>query len=154
MTLVEVHLIGIPLDVHREAAEHSAEVLREFSHLAEGPAASHAPARLIELNRVLQERFGGFTQAASAELDAALAERRPSLDLVFSVPSEVGQGARDLAELWDEVDRYCEEGDYLLALRTPPRAVAYRRWFLEEFERQAAGEPATSWPDWERAAAG
>lgn len=154
MNLVEVRLVELPLDLHREAAEHSAEVLREFSHLAEGPSASHAPARLVELNRVLQVRFGGFTESTSSELDAALADQRRSIDLVFTLPPDVGQAAQELADLWDEVDRYCQEGDYLLALRTPPGPRAYRSWFLREFVRQAAGEPPTSWPEWERASYG
>lgn len=151
MSLVEIHLLGVPLGLHRATVEHSAEVMREFSHLVEGPTASHAPARLIELNRVLEERFGPFTRATTDELEEALASGRESVDLVFRLPAEAGAAARQVGELWEEVDRYCESGDWLLALRTPPDARLYRDWFLGEFARQAAGETPTSWPDWSTA---
>lgn len=151
MSLVEVSLLGVPLGLHRVTVEHSAEVMREFSHLVEGPTASHAPARLIELNRVLEERFSPFTRAATDELEEALASDRDTIDLVFSLPAEAGEAARQVGGLWEEVDRYCENGEYLLALRTPPEARLYRDWFLGEFVRQVAGEAPTGWAEWRAA---
>lgn len=146
--LGEVHLMRIPLDIHRQTAEHSSEVMREFAHLAERGADSHVPSRLISLDRALQERYAGFTNTTSSELDEAVARGDAEIDLTFTLPKDSGQAANELGEMWDEVDRYCEEGKYLLALRTPPLLVAYRRWFLGEFSRQASGEPPRSWPDW------
>jgi hypothetical protein len=146
--LVEVHMLRIPLDIHQQATEHTSEVLREFGHLAEASSDSHVPARLIALDRALQERYTGFTDETSNELDEAIARGETELDLTFTLPRDVGGAAGELDEMWDEVDRYCEEGRYLLALRTPPLVVAYRRWFLGEFTRQASGEPPLSWPDW------
>jgi hypothetical protein len=146
--LVQVHLLGIPLDVHQQATEHTTEVMREFGHLAEASTDSHVPARLIALDREMQEWYTGFTEATSNELDEAIARSDRELDLTFTLPRDVGGAANELSEMWDEVDRYCDEGRYLLALRTPPVVVAYRRWFLGEFSRQAAGEPPLSWADW------
>lgn len=143
--LVEVRLEGLPVAVHQRAAEHSADVMREFTHLLEGPDSSHAPARLITLNRQIAERYSGFTQAAVIELDDAIARGQSTMDLVFAVPPHVADATRQLSALWDEVDRYCEAGEYLLALKTPPLALAYRRWFFGEFERQVAGEPPVPW---------
>jgi hypothetical protein len=146
--LVEVHLLRIPLDIHRRTTEHTSEVMREFGHLAEGGTDSHVPARLISLDRVLQERYAGFTDSTSSKLDDAIAGGDTELDLTFTLPKDSGQAADELHEMWDEVDRYCEEGKYLLALQTPPLLAAYRRWVLGEFSRQACGEPPLSWPDW------
>lgn len=146
--LVEVRLLGIPLDIHQQATEHTSEVMREFAHLSEASADSHVPARLIALDQALQQRYTGFTDATSNKLDEAIARSDSELDLTYTLPRDVGQAAAELDEMWNEVDRYCEEGKYLLALRTPPLVVAYRRWFLGEFSRQASGKPPLSWPDW------
>ena len=150
MSLIEVRLIGLPVPLHAQVSEQSAEVMREFSHLAATADAEHVPARLIALDQVMQERFGAFTVASTAELEEAVATGRPHIDLAFQVPSEVGGAAREVADIWDEVDQYCSEGDYLLALKSPPSAVSYRQWLLGEFTRQAAGAQPLSWPDWER----
>jgi hypothetical protein len=146
--LVSVRLLRIPLDIHQQATEHTAEVMREFAHLAEAGADSHVPARLLALDRALQERYLGFTEATSSELDEAIARGEAELDLTFTLPTHVGQAAEELDGMWNEVDRYCEEGRYLLALRAPPLVVAYRQWFLGEFKRQASGEPPLNWPEW------
>ena len=147
MGLVEVRLIGIPLALHARTAQHSDEVRREFAHLADDPGSSHAPARLIALDRTVQDRFSGFTEVTSAELDAAIERGDDTFDATFLVPEEVGSAARELDALWDEVDRYCEEGQYLLSLGSDEETVAYRRWVLGEFERQAAGAPPESWQE-------
>jgi hypothetical protein len=146
--LVEVRLLRIPLDIHQQATEHTSEVMREFAHLTEARADAYVPARLIALDRELEERYTGFTEATSNELDEAITRGDTELDLTFTLPSDAGQAAIELGDMWDEVDRFCEEGKYLLALRTPPLVVAYRRWFLGEFARQASGELPLSWPDW------
>jgi anti-anti-sigma factor len=49
----------------------------------------------------------------------------------------------------DEVDDYCRDGD-LVSLVTPPEAVAYRRWFLDEFIRQLRDDAdPRPWPGFE-----
>jgi hypothetical protein len=146
--LLDVHVLRIPLDIHQQATEHTAEVMREFGHLAEASSDSHVPARLIALDRALQERYTGFTEATSSEVEEAIARGDTEIDVTFKLPRDAGEAAGELNGMWDEVDRYCDEGRYLLALRTPPLVVAYRRWFLGEFIRQASGEPPLSWPDW------
>ena len=146
--LIEVRLLRVPLDIHMKATEHTSEVIREFGHLAEARAESHVPARLIALDLELQERYTGFTEATSNELDQAMRRGDTEVDLTFTLPKDAGRAAEELHQMWDEVDRYCEEGRYLLALRTPPLVVAYRRWFLGEFSRQASGQAPSSWPDW------
>lgn len=151
--LVEVRLIGLPLDLHQRAAEHAADVLREFDHLAEGPHASLAPARLIELDRILSERFGPFVRSTEAELEASIDRGERSVDLVYEVPPEAAGSARELEQLWDEVDDYCRAGEYLLALATDPEQVDYRRWFLQQFVSQIGGRAPTSWKDWRGAGA-
>ena len=146
--LVQIRLLRIPVDRHQEATEHSAEVMREFAHLAEGAGSTNVPARLIALDRIMQERFQGFTETSANELEEAILRGETEIDVTFEVPPDVGTAADEVASMWDEVDRYCEDGRFLLALRTPPRVVAYRQWFLGEFSRQATGGLPTSWTEW------
>lgn len=146
--LVKIHLRGVPLAIHQRAGEHSAEVMREFAHLVEGPAAVHAPARLILVDRVLQEQYHRFSQGTSDELEAALRRGDTETELVYTVPREAGRAAAAFGQLWEEVDAYCAEGKYLLVLQSPPDVVAYRRWVMGEFVRQTAGEPSMSWTEW------
>lgn len=148
MELIDVHLLGIPLAMHQRAVEHSAEVMREFSHLLEEPGLSHAPARLIAIDRELQDRFGPFTQMTSAELDQAVAGGDEVADVTFTVPSDLKDATEEVGRLWDEVERYCEAGEYLLTLRSPPEVVAYREWFLGQFCAQADGNAPVTWRAW------
>jgi hypothetical protein len=142
--LVEVRIVGLPLEVYREAAEHQDGLLREFALLAESDR-DRAPARLLALGDEIRSRFSGFTAAPESTLAAALERGDASVDLVYRLPAEVGDASRRLGELLDEADEYCRQ-EQLLTLATPPRALAFRRWFLEEFVRQSGGGAPTPWP--------
>lgn len=148
--LVEVHMKGVPLAIHQRAGEHSAEIMREFAHLVEGPSAADAPARLIVLDRVLQAAYQRFSQGTSDQLDAALSRGDTEADLVYTVPKEAGAASEAYQRIWEEVDAYCADGKYLLALRSPPDVAAYRRWVTGEFVKQTAGGPPMRWSDWLR----
>lgn len=142
--LVEVRLIGLPLDLHREASEHHDGVTREFQLIAVEP--STAPARLLALGDELSGRFGAFTAAPSMELAEALERGDSTIDLVYRVPPDGAEGAIRLMRVLDEVDRYCEDGG-MLTLATPPEVRAYRQWFLEAFVDQIGGAPPVPWPE-------
>jgi hypothetical protein len=149
--LVTVRLLGLPVELHARAAEHGEELQREFVLIADrlqhatGPA--DMPRRLLALISSLQGRYGGFGVEQEDLLDKAIRSGRPALDLVFRVPSEVAEGAAALGAMLDEADEYCREGRHLLTLATPPDLVAYRRWYLQEFIDQIAGQPPKPWPD-------
>ena len=148
--IVEIHLLGIPLDVHQMATEHAAEVMREFGHLAEVADETNVPGRLLALDSEMQTRYRHFTEDTSSRLDEALTRGDTEVHLTYKVPRDAGHAAVELREMWEEVDRYCQEGRYLLALRTPRVVREYREWFLGEFRRQASGGPPLSWGDWLR----
>ena len=145
MELAEVHLLGLPVALHSRASAHNDELQREFTWIAAEPG--DVPARLVALARALSERYAGFTDAARGELAAAVERGEPSIDIVYRVPADARDAARQLGELYDEADRFCEAGG-MLTLSTPPDALAYRRWLLGEFERQIAGERPTPWSEW------
>jgi hypothetical protein len=146
--LCTVRLLGLPTEVHLRSSEHSDELMREFTYLraqAADPEAADVPARLLQLVEDLRVRFSGFSARSQQQIDEAIDAGLPTVDVTYEVPRSVGQACVELGELLDEADRYCESGTYLLTLVTPPETVAYRRWFLDEFIRQAAGEAPTPW---------
>lgn len=147
--LIEVRILGLPVDVYQQAAEHNDELMREFA-LIKGQGAGDGagvPDRLLALVDEMRARFAGFTTQPEAELAEAAASGGATIDLIYLVPPDVATAAVDLGVLLGEADSFCQAGD-LLTLTTPPDAVAFRRWFLGEFVRQAAGEAPTPWSDW------
>ena len=151
-TLVEVRLEQLPLDVYRQTSEHNDELLREFALIKErDPDESRSvPRRLLALIAELEARFSAFSAEQTRQLEAALARGEKAIDLVYRVPPEVRQATIDLGRMLDEADDFCREGKDLLTLATPPAALAFRRWFLEEFVRQIDGEPPRPWPEYAR----
>ena len=146
--LVEVHLIGVPLEERQRAAQHFDELMREFALMAGDATAGTVPSRLLELRNALLARFSSFLAGAGAEMDAALARGATSIDVHYRVPASIGTAAAQLDALLDEADEYCRSGDHLLTLAAPERAVRFRRWYLGEFVRQVAGQPPEPWtPD-------
>ena len=143
-------MLGIPLRIQAAAAEHFEELAREFAHLAAGQEGPHQeiPERLLTLQRALTERFSAFTQLQQDELAAATERGDESVDLHYRIPQEAGLAAAALSAMLDEADDYCAGGEFLLTLRTPPGALAYRRWLLGQFTDQLSGDPPVAWPDW------
>lgn len=148
---VEIRILGLPVGIAVEAQEHFAELSREFLHLANADEAVRrdVPGQLLALSDQLRERFAGFTEANAQLIDDAAAGGVESIDLTYRLPAEVGPAAAQLGELLDLADRYCETGEYLLTLTTPPAALEYRNWYLQQFVGQAAGEPAESFAAWQ-----
>jgi hypothetical protein len=152
--LVEVRIEQVPLGIYREVSEHTDELLREFALIREqDPAESrYVPRRLLALIADITERFSGFSVEQTNQLQAALQRGEKAVDLVYRVPGEVRQATVDLAAMLDEADEFCRRGQELLTLATPPRALAFRRWFLGEFVRQIDGLPPRPWPEYARGA--
>lgn len=146
--LVTVKLLDLPIPIHARTTEHSDELMREFTYIraqSVDPEGSTVPAKLLDLVDEISTRFAGFTAGSQAELDAAMSAGKASIDLEYLVPPDVATACIHLGELLDAADEYCREGEVLLTLATPDDLVAYRRWFLEEFVRQASGEPPRPW---------
>jgi hypothetical protein len=143
-----VRIVGLPVPLHVRTSEHTDELMREFMFLraqSDDPEAPTVPARLLDLVDDLSGRYAGFTAGTQAELDAAIAEQRPSVDLEYRVPADVGEACVHLRDSLDAADDFCRQGEHLLTLASPDDVVAYRRWFLDEFVRQVEGEPPRPW---------
>ncbi len=149
-TLVPVRILGLPLDVYRRASEHSDELLREFALIREDDS-DQIPARLLALVEELRGRFSGFTHGQTVALQEALDRGDAEIDLFYEIPADASPAVARLGALLDEADEFCRSGD-LLTLATTAEGLAFRRWFLEEFARQAAGQPPRSWSESRRKA--
>ncbi len=153
--LVEIHVRRLPVRIWALAQEHTDELLREFTLIAEqvrdepdGPDARPVPVRLTRLVEEVTANYSGFTGEEEARLFRAAADGEGEIDLTYKVPAAVSAAARHLADLLDEADDYCRAGEHLLTLATPPELVRFRNWFLEEFIRQVDGAPPLPWPDY------
>ena len=150
--LVTVSFLAMPLEVMQRSSEHTDELLREFA-LIRGEGSDHVPARLLALIEELRGRFGSFSEGPRQAMQAALDRGDETIDLHYQVPPTVAAAARQLAELLDEADEFCRSGD-LLTLATQPEGLAFRRWYLEEFQRQIDGLAPRPWSVMEDAAPG
>jgi hypothetical protein len=149
--LVTVIILGLPVRLQREAAEHHDELFREFALLrSQDPDGHHTvPARLMALIDELTEHYSGFGVDADAAIDQALAEGRPTIDIEYRMPTTVRDACVRFGQLLAEADQFCRHGD-LLTIAPPEKAVAFRNWFLEEFVRQCDGELPMSWDTYQR----
>ena len=147
--LVEVRLLALRLADMRASQAHHDELFREFALIAgNDPATSHdVPARLLAVIEELRGNFAAFTSGPQAELTAAIDRGETEVDVIFQVPPTIEEGAARLAELLNEADAYCRNGD-LLTLAPPPSSVAFRNWYLGEFVAQARGADPTPWPEY------
>jgi anti-anti-sigma factor len=151
--LVEVVILGLPLDLHRRAAEHQATLRRELAFVAAVDDQQSAPTRLRVLSDEVNGRFSRFARAQTEQLTAAIDGFATSIDVRFVLPVDVVEAVLSLLVALDEVDDFCRAGE-LLTLVTPPDLLAYRRWFLGEFVRQARdGVAPVRWTDAEPAVA-
>ncbi len=145
--MVTVRLLDFPLAVHKRAQEHHEELIREFALLALSSEGTDVPVRLRALVEKLTRQYGMSSEAANAVRDAAFDRGEQQVDLEYQVPRSIRAGAEALGALLDEADEYCRTGDRLLTLASPPEAVAFRKWYLAEFNRQLDGQPPIAWPD-------
>jgi hypothetical protein len=147
--LYDIHILGLPVAIHREAAEHQDELQREFQLISSQADSSPdiVPSRLLNLVRNLSSRFQSLTTEQDAMLRRALESGADTVDLHYRLPAETSGACVELAGLLREADEYCAAGDELLTLAAPPAVVAYREWFLNEFVRQIAGEQPLPWKD-------
>jgi len=144
--LVEVLLVGVPLDVQRQSNAHYDALMREFTLIRQSDtAAESVPARLLDLVDELSARFDAFAEQPRALVEAALESGGTSVDLAFEVPPDITEACQRLLALLDEADAYCSAGEHLVTLSSPPAVRAYREWFLREFIRQSDGQPPKPW---------
>lgn len=150
--LLTVHVLGLPLAVALRAQQHGDELTRELTLIAEQLRqrgnSGDLPARLISLIDQLAARYSVFTTEQEQQFVDAHRTDVETIDLTYRVPISAAGAAQQLGGVLDEADEYCRAGKYLLTLATPADLVVYRRWFLDQFVSQGAGNPPVSWADY------
>ena len=142
--LREVLLRDVPIPLYLRTTEHHEGLKREFALLVASGGGTGVPEELLALVDELQRTFAAFTAAPEAVLQAAAARGDAAVDVRYEVPATVGGAAARFAEVLERADAYCAEGA-LLTVPPDPSVRAFRRWFLEEFGRQLAGEAPRPW---------
>ena len=155
-SLVEVHLLALPVPLAARSQQHFEELMREFLLIADGHQHGHSehevPARLMNLVQTLVQQFGAVSGDAEERLaDAIDRGDRVIDDHALEVPPEAGPAAQALGDLIDEADEYCRRGRHLLTLETPAECVAYRRWYLGQVITQVQGAAPIAWVDSDQA---
>jgi hypothetical protein len=146
--MIEVRLLGIPLELLEETTQHYDALFRELQLIAAGSSEpSSVPARLTELVTKATARYSGFTAGREEHVEAARAAGRQELDLTFELPASVGDVAMELGDLLEEAEEFCRSGD-LLTLVAPPSVRRLRDWYLEELVRQLGGGQPTPYATW------
>lgn len=151
--LVEVRLLQVPVALWSRTQQVTDELLREFalaSAQADDDDAHHLPTRLTALIDSLTQRFEGVSTEQEQQLTNAAAAGQAVVDeLVFRVPRAAAPASKELGDLLDEADVYCQEGQHLLTLAAPEEVVRFRRWYLCSFIDQLSGGTPVAWPDYD-----
>lgn len=146
--LVDVVLLNFPLEVFQRAQEHADGMIRELMLIAQDRARGNdvdLPERLVAIVDALSAQYAGISAGSETERDAAIDRGERFMDLRYHVPPAAAEASRALAGIFDEADDYCRAGEHLLSLATPPEALAFRRWFTNEFVRQIGGGAPVPW---------
>jgi anti-sigma regulatory factor (Ser/Thr protein kinase) len=144
---VEVHVLGLPLDVYLEAEQHNDAVVRELTLIAQSagsPGGPGVPRRLLEVANEVRSAFAPASDGLRAQVEEAVRKGQETVDIHMSVPRHGWQALLHLADWLDEVDRYCTQGD-LLTLESSPRLRRFRAWYAQQVADQMHGFPATPW---------
>lgn len=149
--MITVRLVGVPMDVRERFSAFGDGLLREFALIKIGAdrTGEHAPvpAQILALADELALVYLPMTAAPTEALEAAIARGDATVDLDFVLPGAVVDFLRRLDVALDAADEICRQGRYLLTLEADDELVAYRRWVVTEFERQADGAAPTPWSE-------
>jgi anti-anti-sigma factor len=147
---VQLELLHFPVDRFQRARQHAAAVQRELDVLrVEGERAGHLSRRSDEIVADLDARFTGYRTTMDM-LDGLVAQGTDHADVTIPVlgdPEERAGAIQGLADLLDEVDAYCESGEQLLTVVTPPDLRSFRAWLFREVIGQLRGASPTAWSD-------
>lgn len=147
--LQTLRLLDMPLRHWASAKQHNDELMREFALIAGGAESaggeSPLPQRLLDLITQLRQQYGQGSAERDARLFDALEDGVDHLDVELQLPAAAVGALAQMAALLDEADAFCQQGQHLLTLTTPPELVAYRHWYLGELTAQLGGAAPTPW---------
>ena len=145
--LIEVRMIGLPLDRPAHDGRGLRRVMREFELIRQSDSAAETvPVRLLDLVDELSTRFDEFAEQPRARPRSGAREWwEPRSISCTRCRRRSSTPATGCSTLLDEADDYCLAGEHLVTLASPPEVRSYREWFLREFIEQVAGRSPTPW---------
>ncbi len=144
---MQLELLNFPVERFQRAIQHAAAVQRELDVLRVEDRAGRLPRRSDDIVGDLDARFSGY-RATMDMLDGLIAEGADHADVVIPVlgdPEERAVAVQALADLLDDVDAYCESGDQLLTIVTPPDLREFRTWLFAQVIGQLRGAAPSQW---------
>jgi hypothetical protein len=155
--LLTVHVLRVPMAVSARSTQHFEELMREFALITldterdreSTDSTRPVPERLLDVVAELTNEFAAFTAAVTAQREEAAARGDSEIDLTYHMPASIADAVRQLEALLEEVDDFCQSGQHLITLATPPESLAFRQWYFNEFLAQIErDEPPVPWPDY------
>jgi anti-sigma regulatory factor (Ser/Thr protein kinase) len=140
---VTVRLLGMPVDLSAHLRRHFNELGRELRLLAITDG-DHYPLAVEFSETYLEVEFERRQVTGLEELDRAISEGRPSVDLSYVAPPTAPATMARLCDLLMQVYDQLS-GQVLLSVRPPEYVLDMERWYFGEFRRQADGEEPTRW---------
>lgn len=143
----EAVLVDYPLRLWDRQQDHTRELLREFTLMLAGArnGTTHSPpARLLELARTFDERFGPLVESMNNARQAELDAGRDRMDWRVPLMRSTSAILQQVDEVLLAVDEYCASGE-MLALSRSPEQIAFYAWVMGELRRQLGGGPPVAW---------
>ena len=141
--MLEIRLLGMPVELFSHLRRHFNELGRELRLLAlSEPDRFPLAVEFSEL--FLQVEYERRQVAGLDVLDRAMDEGGGSVDLTYLTPPTAPATMGRLREVIDLVHAQLS-GRVLLSVPPPPELLALEDWYLGEFVRQGAGEEPTRW---------
>jgi anti-sigma regulatory factor (Ser/Thr protein kinase) len=142
-TLVDVELLGMPVELFSHLRRHFNELGRELRLLAISDGDRY-PLALEFAETYLQVEYERRQVLGLDVLDQAIADGLDSVDLRYSAPptapATMGRLRGLLQKVYDQLT-----GKVLLSVRPPDVLIEVQQWYFGEFRRQAAGEAPLRW---------
>jgi anti-sigma regulatory factor (Ser/Thr protein kinase) len=141
--MLEIRLLGMPVELFSHLRRHFHELGRELRLLALSEP-ERFPLAVEFSETFLQVEYERRQVAGIEALDEAIDDGGETVDLTYVTPPTAPGTMRRLAELLREVYDQLS-GRVLLSTRPPDDLVALQEWYLGEFARQGAGEQPVRW---------
>lgn len=142
---VRVRFVDLPVPLYLEFRRRYYELSRELRLLA--LAHGHTYPVATELSEIFlrAEKERRLTRGIQ-HLERALASGKEHATFELLVPETMPETMTKLLATLERADQFCRE-QRLLVLAATPQQAKLQRWYLSEFQRQAAGEEPLPWPD-------
>jgi hypothetical protein len=144
----EVRLVGYPVQLGVRQQNRTADLLRELQLIeldaGQHPAHASTPERLMSFAGALYDTFGPALEQPREELDRAYAAGVATIEQRYPLTPGSRAAMLTYARLMEQGDEFCRSG-LVMNLAPDPEVYALRRWTVEEFVRQFAGEAPRPW---------